>query len=49
MLALKYLLIACGVGMMIAALGILIYDLYREVLYRRRATEGLPSPMPAVR
>jgi regulator of protease activity HflC (stomatin/prohibitin superfamily) len=49
MLALKYLLITCGVGMMIAALGILLYDLYREVLYRRRATEYLPGPMPVVR
>jgi regulator of protease activity HflC (stomatin/prohibitin superfamily) len=35
MLALKYLLITCGLGMMIAAVCILIYDLYRELLYRR--------------
>jgi regulator of protease activity HflC (stomatin/prohibitin superfamily) len=35
MLALKYLLISCGVGMMIAAVCILTYDLYREMLYRR--------------
>ena len=35
MLALKYLLIACGVGMMIAAVCILTYDLYRELLHRR--------------
>jgi regulator of protease activity HflC (stomatin/prohibitin superfamily) len=35
MLALKYLLITCGVGMMIAAVCILTYDLYREMLYRR--------------
>jgi regulator of protease activity HflC (stomatin/prohibitin superfamily) len=35
MLALKYLLITCGVGMMIAAMCILTYDLYREMLYRR--------------
>jgi regulator of protease activity HflC (stomatin/prohibitin superfamily) len=49
MLALKYLLIVCGVGMITAALVILIYDLYLEVLYRRRATEGLPAPMPVVR
>ena len=35
MLALKYLLITSGVGMMIAALCILAYDLYRETLYRR--------------
>lgn len=35
MLALKYLLITCGVGMMVAAVCILTYDLYREILYRR--------------
>ena len=35
MLTLKYLLIAGGVGMMIAAVGVLTYDLYREILYRR--------------
>jgi regulator of protease activity HflC (stomatin/prohibitin superfamily) len=35
MLALKYLLIAGGLGMMIAAVCILTYDLYREMLYRR--------------
>ena len=35
MLAVKYFLMACGVGMMIASAWILIYDLYRELLYRR--------------
>ena len=41
MLALRYLLITCGVGMMIAAVCILTYDLYREMLYRRLlATPG---------
>ncbi len=35
MLALKYLLIAGGLGMMVAAACILAYDLYREMLYRR--------------
>jgi regulator of protease activity HflC (stomatin/prohibitin superfamily) len=35
MLALKNLLIAGGVGMMIVAVYILAYDLYRGVLYRR--------------
>src|SRR6202522_4035692 len=41
MLALKYLLITCGVGMMIAAVCILTYDLYREMLHRRLlATPG---------
>ncbi len=42
MLTLKYLLITCGVGMMIVAVCILTYDLYRELLYRRMlaAPEG---------
>ena len=44
MLALKYLLITCGVGMMIAAMCILAYDLYRELLYRR----ALETPGGAV-
>jgi regulator of protease activity HflC (stomatin/prohibitin superfamily) len=35
MLALKYLLIAGGLGMFLAAVSILGYDLYRELLYRR--------------
>lgn len=41
MLALKYLLITGGVAMIIAAVCILTYDLYRELLYRRLlATPG---------
>src|SRR6204780_3794558 len=35
MLALRYLLITGGLAMMIAAICILTYDLYREMLYRR--------------
>ena len=35
MLALKNLLMAGGIGMMIAAVCILAYDLYRGVSYRR--------------
>jgi regulator of protease activity HflC (stomatin/prohibitin superfamily) len=35
MLALRYLLIIGGLAMMIAAVCILTYDLYREMLYRR--------------
>jgi regulator of protease activity HflC (stomatin/prohibitin superfamily) len=35
MLALRYLLITGGLGMMLAAVCILTYDLYRELLYRR--------------
>src|SRR6266446_1309686 len=44
MLALKYLLITGGLGMMIAAVCILTYDLYREMLYRR----ALDTPGGAV-
>jgi regulator of protease activity HflC (stomatin/prohibitin superfamily) len=41
MLALKYLLIAGGLGMILAAVSILGYDLYREWLYRTAlATAG---------
>lgn len=35
MLALKYLLMTGGLGMILVAVGILGYDSYREVLYRR--------------
>ena len=35
MLALKYLLMTCGVGMIMVAVGILAFDLYREILSRR--------------
>jgi regulator of protease activity HflC (stomatin/prohibitin superfamily) len=35
MLALKYFLVAAGVGMMIVAACILGYDLYREMVYKR--------------
>src|SRR5579871_2592032 len=41
MLALRELLIACGLGMILTALGILGYDLYRELLYqKKRETPG---------
>src|ERR1700678_2765056 len=44
MLALKYLLIICGLGMIFGAVCILTYDLYRELLYRR----ALETPGGAV-
>ena len=48
MLALKYLLITGGLGMILVAVSILGYDLYRELLYRRAlATPGavtVPAP-----
>lgn len=53
MLALKYLLIAGGLGMILAALSILMYDLYHEVLYRRAlaatAGEVVVPPRPELR
>ena len=50
MLALKYLLITCGVGMMIAAVCMLTYDLYREMLYRRtlETPGGVVTAAPVV-
>src|SRR5712671_5108714 len=45
MLVLKYLLITGGVGMIIAAVCILTYDLYREVQYRRAL--GMPGEATA--
>ena len=45
MLALKYLLMVGGLGMMLVALGILGFDLYREILYRRAlSTPGATVP-----
>jgi len=47
MLALKYFLMMGGVGMIVVAAGILAYDLYREVLYRRAlATPGAAATAP---
>src|SRR5579871_7017623 len=47
MLALKYLLMCGGLGMILVAVGILGYDLYRELMYRRAiATPGV-TPIPA--
>src|SRR5579859_1831155 len=48
MLALKYLLIAGGLGMILVAVSILGYDLYRELLYRRALTTpgGAMPPLP---
>src|SRR5690348_7424496 len=47
MLALRYLLMCGGLGMILVAMGILGYDLYRELLYRRAiATPGV-TPIPA--
>jgi hypothetical protein len=49
MLALKFLLIAGGLGMILVAVSILAYDLYRESLYRRALAlpgAGAVPPLP---
>src|SRR5450631_4805207 len=46
MLALKYLLIAGGLGMILLAVGILGYDLYREFLYRRALATPAAGTLP---
>ena len=43
MLALKYLLLAGAIGMFIAALAVVAYDLYAELQHRRT---GFPEPEP---
>lgn len=50
MLALKNLLIMSGLGMIFAAVGMLTYDLYREMLYRRviETPGGSASAVPVV-
>jgi regulator of protease activity HflC (stomatin/prohibitin superfamily) len=53
MLALRELLIALGVGMILTAVGILLFDLYQEFLYRRAkataAGEVALPPRPGIR
>ena len=52
MLALKYLLIVGGLGMILVAASILAYDLYREMLYRRALAgtgAGSVEPSPQLR
>ena len=45
MLALRYLLMCGGFGMILVAVGILGFDLYEEALYRRAlATPGVALP-----
>jgi regulator of protease activity HflC (stomatin/prohibitin superfamily) len=46
MLALRYLLIAGGLGMILAAMSILAYDLYRELMYRRALSASPTGPLP---
>ncbi len=49
MLFLKYVLMFCGLAMIVTAIGILTYDLYQQMPYRRRPPEGASLAAPAVR
>ncbi len=50
MLFLKYLLMWGGIGMILTAAGMLIYDLYLELQYRRASVEAGPVPIePEIR
>ena len=52
MLALKYLLMAIGFGMILVAVGILAYDFYREMVYRQALAApegGKVPPAPQLR
>ena len=46
MLMLKYLLMTGGLGMIVAAVSILTYDLYRGVAYRRALAKAGTIPLP---
>jgi regulator of protease activity HflC (stomatin/prohibitin superfamily) len=48
MLMLKYLLMMSGLGMIVAAVSILTYDLYRRVGYRRAVAAAGAEPLPPV-
>jgi regulator of protease activity HflC (stomatin/prohibitin superfamily) len=46
MLALKYLLVTLGLGMILVAMSILAFDLYREWIYRRALSASPTGPLP---
>jgi regulator of protease activity HflC (stomatin/prohibitin superfamily) len=48
MLFLKYLLMLGGIGMIVAAAGILAYDVYLEVKYRQALASAGAGPLPPV-
>ncbi len=48
MLFLKYLLMWGGIGMIATAAGILTYDIYLEMLYRRALAAAGPAPLPPI-
>jgi regulator of protease activity HflC (stomatin/prohibitin superfamily) len=47
MFFLKYLLMWGGIGMIVAAAGMLTYDLYQELLYRQAVAAAGPGPLPS--
>ena len=48
MFFLKYLLMSGGIGMILAAAGMLTYDLYQQLLYRQAVAAAGPGPLPSV-
>lgn len=48
MLFLKYVLMSGGIGMILVAIGILAYDLYLEMRYRRALSVAGTAPLPPV-
>jgi regulator of protease activity HflC (stomatin/prohibitin superfamily) len=48
MLFLKYLLMSGGIGMIVAAIGILGYDVYLEMKYRRALAVAGTAPLPPI-
>jgi regulator of protease activity HflC (stomatin/prohibitin superfamily) len=48
MLFLKYLLMSGGIGMIVAAVGILAYDVYLEVKYRQALAVAGATPLPPI-
>src|SRR5215472_7170417 len=49
MLLLKYLLMWGGIAMMVIAAGMLLYDLYFEIEYRKARAAGGTEPLPPAR
>src|SRR5215831_12296554 len=49
MLLLKYLLMWGGIAMMVIAAGMLLYDLYLEIEYRKARAAGGTEPLPPIR
>lgn len=48
MLFVKYLLMSSGIGMIVVAVGILTYDIYLELRYRRALATAGPGQLPPI-